>query len=122
MNKEKTENKMKENKNNKVSCADQFCPTHGRNAVKVRGRIFEGTVIKKHPKRVKIVFERTLYVPKYERFEKRKTKVHARLPDCMDDIVEGDYIEVQECRPLSKLIHFYVIKKIRSKTEGEKIA
>lgn len=120
MNKEKTQTKMKENKNDKVSCADQFCPTHGRNAVKVRGRIFEGTVIKKLPKRVKIVFERTLYVPKYERFEKRKTKIHARLPDCMDDIVEGDYIEVQECRPLSKLIHFYVVRKIRSKAEGAK--
>jgi small subunit ribosomal protein S17 len=118
--KEKTINKeMKKIKEDKISCADQFCPTHGRNAVKTRGRIFEGTVIKKLPKRVKIVFERTLYVPKYERFEKRKTKIHARLPDCMDDIVEGDYIEVQECRPLSKLIHFYVIRKIRSKSDGE---
>ena len=107
-------------KENQISCADKFCPVHGKEAVKLRGRTFEGTVIKKLPKRVKIVFERTLYVPKYERFEKRKTKMHARLPDCLNDIVEGDYIEVQECRPLSKLIHFYVVRKIRSKSEEAK--
>jgi len=30
-------------------------------------------------------------------------------------IEKGDYIEVKECRPLSKIIHFCVVKKIRSK-------
>jgi len=26
---------------------------------------------------------------------------------------KGDFIQVQECRPLSKIIHFVVIKKIK---------
>ena len=84
-----------------------------------RGRIFKGTVIKKFPKRVVIEFERTIYIKKYERYSKRKTKLHARLPDEMiKEINIGDYIEIRECRPISKIIHFIVIKKI-DKGEGK---
>ena len=36
----------------------------------------------------------------------------------MDDQINlGDLIRVQECRPLSKIIHFVVIKKIKDKEE-----
>ena len=84
-----------------------------------RGRIFEGTVTKKFPTRVVIEFERTVYLKKYERFYKKKTKLHARLPQGMD-INIGDYIAVRECRPLSKIIHFLVIEKIRSADSGGK--
>lgn len=83
--------------------------------VVTRGRIFEGFVTKKFPRRIVMEFERTVYVKKYERFYKKKTKLHARLPVEMEkDIQVGDYIEIRECRPLSKLIHFVVIRKIRS--------
>ena len=109
-----------ENKNEKkdVLCNDKTCPTHGSNPIKLRGRIFEGTVIKKFPKRICIQFDRTVSVPKYERYEKRRTKLHARLPDCMKNKIEiGDYIKIAECRPLSRIIHFVVTEKIRSKEE-----
>lgn len=83
--------------------------------VSTRGRVFEGTVTKKFPKRVVVEFERTVYVKKYERFYKKKTRLHARLPDSMiSEINIGDYIEIAECRPLSKIIHFIVVRKIRS--------
>jgi small subunit ribosomal protein S17 len=73
--------------------------------VKLRGRIFEGVVVKKLPKRVKIAFDRVVYDRKYERFEKRRSKMHARLPDCLkDEINVGDYIQISECRPISKMI------------------
>ena len=99
----------------KVSCADKLCPFHGTDKVKLRGRTFEGNVIRKFPKRVVIQFEKTLYVAKYERYAKRKTRLHARLTDCLkDEINVGDYIQIAECRPLSKIIHFVAIKKIRS--------
>src|SRR3989344_4499119 len=87
-----------------------------------RGRIFEGTVVKKFPNRVVIEFERTVKIRKYERFYKKKTKIHARLPSGMK-IEVGDYIKVQECRPLSKIIHAIVLEKVRSvddKIMGEK--
>jgi len=83
-----------------------------------RGRVFEGVVIRKFPKRVTIEFERMIYVRKYERYARSKTKIHARLPESMENEINvGDLIKVQECRPLSKIIHFIVIKKIKDKEE-----
>lgn len=93
-------------------CKDRDCPFHGK--LKVRGRIFEGKVKSKFPRRISIEFERMIYVKKYERYAKSKTKIHARLPACMEDKINiGDTVLVRECRPLSKIIHFVVIKKIR---------
>lgn len=80
-----------------------------------RGRLFQGKVIRKFPKRVTIEFERTIKIPKFERFMKKKTRIHARLPDEFAGKVHvGDLIKVHECRPLSKIIHFVVVEKIRS--------
>jgi small subunit ribosomal protein S17 len=96
-------------------CTDKLCPLHGIDKLKLRGRTFEGVVIKKAFMRAVILFERVVYIPKYERYEKRKTKMHARLPKCMDSEINiGDLIEIAECRPLSKIIHFVVTKKIKS--------
>jgi len=97
-------------------CTDKDCPKHGN--LKVRGRVFEGKVIRKFHKRVVIEFERMIYVRKYERYAKSRTKLHARLPVCMEkEINLGDLIKIQECRPLSKIIHFVVVKKIKDARE-----
>ena len=110
----KAEKKLVETKKDK--CNDIKCPFHGK--LKTRGRVFQGFVKKKLQNRLVIEFEKTLYVKKYERYLKKRTRIHARLPSCMD-INVGDYVKIQECRPLSKIIHFVVIEKIRDK-EGEK--
>ncbi len=100
---------VSEKKNAK--CDDKNCHIHGK--LKVRGRVFGGKVIKKFPKRIVIQFERMVYVRKYERYMKSKTKIHARLPDCMKEQIQiGDLIKIQECRPLSKLVHFVVLGKV----------
>ncbi len=92
-------------------CEDRFCPKHGK--ISLRGRNFKGKVIRKFPKRICIEFERTIYIKKYERYAKRKTKLHARLPDCLfEDINIGDYVEIKECRPISKIIHFVAVGKV----------
>jgi len=109
--KKKTTKKVEEVK---TECKDRLCPIHGDKKLKLRGRTFEGTVTKKLPGRVTIEFERMLKIQKYERYEKRKTKIHARLPDCMKDSVNvGDLIEISETRPISKMIHCVVSKVIR---------
>jgi len=96
----------------KSSCADVTCPVHGR--LKTRGRIFKGYVIRKFPRRIVIEFERIIKIRKYERYGKKKTRIHARLPECKQDKIEvGDYVLVQECRPLSKLIHFVFLRKVK---------
>ena len=109
--------KMKDNqKPEKIECKDRLCPFHGKDKLRMRGRMFQGVVIKKLSDRVSIQFERMLKVKKYERYEKRKTRIHARLPDCLkNEINEGDLIEVVETRPISKMIHFVVTKLVRAK-------
>ena len=102
----------------KVECKDRLCPKHGDRKLKMRGRTFEGIVIRKLPGRVTIQFERMLKIPKYERYEKRKTKIHARLPDCMrDDVAVGDLIQIAETRPISKTIHMVLSKVVRKLEE-----
>ena len=105
------EQKKTEEKKKKPSCNDKQCPFHGK--LRLRGKTFKGYVKSKHSRRVAIEFERIVFIRKYERQMKKKTKIHARLPDCMkDEINKGDYIEVKECRPLSKIIHFCVVRKV----------
>lgn len=116
---EKKGKKTKEKELPKIAgagCNDPKCNIHGN--LKSRGRTFEGIVKKKFPKRVVIEFERMVYIKKYERYKRSRTKIHARLPDCIKEQIDiGDYIKVQECRPLSKIIHFVVIQKIKDKEE-----
>ena len=89
-----------------------------------RGKIFEGIVTSKFPKRITIEFARLAYVRKYERYAKSRTKIHARLPESMEkEINIGDLVRVQECRPLSKIIHFVAVNKLKDAseiTEGKK--
>lgn len=87
-------------------------------AISTRGQTFKGIVIRKFPGRITIELERTVYLPKYERFMKKKTRIHARLPKEMD-VNEGDLIRVKECRPLSKTIHFIVIEIVEKAEEDE---
>ncbi len=114
------ENKKIKSKNEKVnaevSCTDRDCHLHGN--LRARGRNFEGTVIRKFNRRITIEFERMVYVKKYERYAKSKTKIHARVPDCMDKTIKvGDIVSVKECRPLSKIIHFVLVNKIKDGDE-----
>lgn len=113
--KKKTE-ELKEN----IECKDRLCPIHGDRKLKLRGRTFQGEVISKNPKRITIQFERMLKIEKYDRYEKRKTKIHARLPDCMENEIElGDLVSISETRPISKTINFVVTKVIKKNMEEE---
>ena len=106
----------KENKTGIVitECNDKDCHIHGN--LKVRGKTFEGTVIRKFHKRIAIEFERMIYIKKYERYAKSKTKIHARLPTCMEkDVKIGDLVKIQECRPLSKIIHFVYVGQVKER-------
>lgn len=117
--KQAQENTSSTKKETKVACNSRWCPFHGSEPVKLRGRTFEGTVIRKLTGRIVIEFERLLSVRKYERFEKRKTRLHARLPECLNNIEVGDLVKIAECRPLSKIIHFIAVEKIKDKQENK---
>jgi small subunit ribosomal protein S17 len=54
------------------------------------------------------------YVPKYMRYERRRSRIHAHNPPCINAKV-GDRVKIAECRPISKTVSFVVIEK----REGE---
>lgn len=112
----KAEAKVKDAKNSE----EKKKIVDAKNEIKVgtRGRVFEGIVTKKFPKRIVMEFERMVYIRKYERYARLKTKIHARVPEVMEDKIKvGDLIKVQECRPLSKIIHFVVVQKLKDAAE-----
>jgi len=91
-------------------CDDPNCPFHG--TLPVRGQILEGEVVSDKMDRTVVVLRRYLkLIKKYERYEKRQSKIHAHNPPCIDAKV-GDKVRIGECRPLSKTKKFVVIEKI----------
>lgn len=92
----------------KDTCNDKKCVWHGE--IRVRGRVFEGKVIKKSFRNVVIEFFRYVYIPKYERYEVRRTRIRAHLPPCINVDI-GDTVVIGETRPLSKSINFVVLSK-----------
>ena len=95
----------------KQECNDKKCFIHGK--VKTRGRTLKGTVIKKDVSRTATIqFPRFYYIPKYERYEKRKTKVKVHNPKCIDAKI-GDIVEIMETKPLSKTKNFTITKVIK---------
>jgi len=93
----------------KESCRDNKCPFHG--SLKIRGRSFSGLVVTTDlHKSVTVEWERKFFIAKYERYEKRRSRVRAHNPSCIN-AKEGDLVTIHECRPLSKTKHFVIIEK-----------
>jgi small subunit ribosomal protein S17 len=89
-------------------CDDENCPFHGR--LSVRGQIFEGVVVSdKMEKTVVVEREYERFIRKYERYEKRRSRLHAHNPPCVDAKI-GDRVVIMECRPLSKTKSFVVVE------------
>ncbi len=79
--------------------------------ISTRGRTFTGVVVSdKMSKTVTVEWTRRQYIPKYERYQIRRTRVKAHNPEEID-AREGDIVTIKETRPLSKTKHFIVIKK-----------
>jgi small subunit ribosomal protein S17 len=91
----------------KNKCDDRHCPFHGR--LSVRGQILEGTVVSASMQRTAVV-ERTLlhFVPKFERYEKRRRRYLAHAPPCLD-VPVGHRVRIAETRPLSKTVSFCIV-------------
>ena len=94
----------------KEACEDAHCPFHGR--LPLRGQILEGTVVSIAMQRTAVV-ERTLlhYVPKDERFEKRRRRYLAHNPPCLK-VALGRRVRIAETRPLSKTVSFCIVQDL----------
>ncbi|MCU4717354.1 MULTISPECIES: 30S ribosomal protein S17 [Halapricum] len=83
-----------------TSCDDENCPFHG--TLSVRGQTLEGTVASTDMEKTVVVErEYDVKVPKYDRYMKRRSRVPAHAPPCLD-IEVGDTVTIAETRPLSK--------------------
>ncbi|MFW6230494.1 MAG: 30S ribosomal protein S17 [Nanoarchaeota archaeon] len=87
------------------------------NDVRTHGRSFVGTVISdKMNATVTVEWKWRVYIPKYERYMVKTSKVKAHNPDAID-AKEGDTVRIVQCRPISKTKHFIVTEKIADKVE-----
>jgi small subunit ribosomal protein S17 len=95
----------------KKKCDDDRCPFHGN--LKVRGKILSGRVVSTAGKSFVVVEMQYLHrLSKYNRGERRRSRLSAHLPPCVD-AQEGDVVTLGECRPLSKTISFVVVESRR---------
>ncbi|BBG27151.1 30S ribosomal protein S17 [Sulfuracidifex tepidarius] len=90
-------------------CEDINCPFHG--TLRVRGMVDEGILVKYRAKNMGVVEREYLfYNSKYKRYEKRRSKIHAHIPPCLD-VKEGDKVIIGETRQLAKSVSFVVVGK-----------
>ena len=92
----------------KKECSDPKCCWHG--TLPIRGKIFKGKVVSSKGLKTAIITREYLRpLPKYERFERRHSRIVAYNPECIS-AKENDTVTIAECRPLSKTKHFVVVE------------
>ncbi len=95
-------------------CDDANCPFHGN--TRIRGKIMIGEVLSKKTKNTVIIRRDYVhFVKKFQRYERRNSKLAAHLPKCMwNEIQVGDIVKLGESRKISKTKAFIVLTKIVS--------
>ena len=94
-------------------CDDVHCPFHGN--LKPRGNIIIGTVVASKMKKTATIEKIwSHYIPKYERYEERRSRLRVHNPLCLDAKV-GDRVKVMETKPISKTKRFVIIEKLEKK-------
>lgn len=92
----------------KQECNEDDCPFHG--TLPVRGQVITGKVVSEKMKGTVVVEREYLhFIKKYDRYEKRSSKIHAHVAPCLH-VKVGDEVKVAECRPLNKTTHFVVVE------------
>lgn len=85
---------------------DKKDPFHGD--VNVKKKSFVGVVVSdKMQRTVTVEWERRSFIKKYERYVKKKTKVHAHNPASIN-AREGDIVRIFQTRPIAKTVTFVV--------------
>jgi small subunit ribosomal protein S17 len=98
------------------TCDDVNCPFHGELAV--RGQLIEGEVASTAMEKTVVVErEYDVFVPKYDRYMKRRSRVPAHAPDCLE-LEVGDTVRIAETRPLSKTKSHVVVETVERATDG----
>jgi small subunit ribosomal protein S17 len=98
------------NTKNETNCSDKKCSIHGK--INARGRTLTGKVTKTSTSNTaKIEYYYYIPIKKYERVEKRLTKLHVHNPECIG-AKAGDKVKIMETRKISKTKNFVITQKI----------
>ncbi|MCL9816563.1 30S ribosomal protein S17 [Natronocalculus amylovorans] len=85
------------------------CPFYGQ--LPVRGQTLEGTVVSTAMEKTVIVErEYDVFVPKYDRYMKRRSRIPAHVPGVLEPLEVGDEVTIAETRPLSKTKSHVVVQ------------
>ncbi len=95
-------------------CNDKDCPFHGN--TRIWGKITQGVVVNKKSKNTVVIRQDYVkFVKKYQRYERRNSRLSCHLPECLNNDIEvGDLVRVGESRKLSKTKAFIVLDKIKA--------
>jgi small subunit ribosomal protein S17 len=75
-------------------------------------RVLTGRVVSnKMTKTVTVLIERKVKHPLYGKYITRSTKYHAHTEDTL---LEGDLVEIKECRPISKTKTWTVVRRVEA--------
>jgi len=95
------------------ACKDINCPFHGN--IVIKKKLLTGKVVSaKMNKSAVIERELIRYLPKYERYSKRVSRISVHNPPCIA-AKEGDVVRVALTRPLSKTKNHVIIAKVNTK-------
>lgn len=95
-------------------CQDAKCPFHGK--VNVKKEFLKGRIIKKDVYHsATIEWQGPYFVPKYERYELRRSRLRVHNPPCIDANI-GDEVLVARTRPLSKTKNHLIIQLLAKGT------
>lgn len=85
----------------------------------VRGGVFTGTVQStKMEKSATVRWEYTQEIPKYERKERRNTRITVHVPEDIE-VEEGDTVKVGETKPISKTKSHVIMEKVENEVDEE---
>ncbi|MGM5485271.1 MAG: 30S ribosomal protein S17 [Nanobdellota archaeon] len=83
----------------------------------LRGRTFVGSVVSNSMhKTIVVEWETREFIPKYERYKKKRSRVYAHAPEDAD-IDEGDRVKVMETRPISKTKSFTFVENLSKRKQ-----
>jgi len=95
-------------------CNDKNCPFHG--TTRIRGKITQGVIVSKKSRNTVIIRQDYVqFVRKYQRYERRNSRLACHLPECLRTEIEiGDLVRLGESRKISKTKAFIVLDKVVS--------
>ncbi len=77
--------------------------------------VVDGRVVSdKMDKSITVMVERRVKHPVYGKYIGRRTKLHAH--DEKNECVEGDFVQIEECRPISKSKTWRLVKVLEKAT------